>query len=51
MGDKEWAEGLAKGTYHNRGTKKRRVAGKREQHHGKTPRVGIHKRRMAARRK
>jgi hypothetical protein len=44
MSEKTWAVGLAKGAYKNPGSK--RVKRKS----GKTPRVGIHARRMARRR-
>lgn len=47
MGEKEWADGVAKGAYKDRGTQQGRKRGK----HGKTPRVGIRKKRMLARRK
>lgn len=44
----DWSEGLRTGAYHNRGTQKRKVRGKRPMV-GKL-RVGIRKRRMAHRR-
>jgi hypothetical protein len=45
MGEKEWSAGLSSGAYKNKGTKK-----KVKHRSGKTPRVGIHARRMAKRR-
>ena len=45
MGEKEWAAGLASGAYHNKGADK----WKPKRRSGKTPRVGIRKRRMERR--
>lgn len=41
-----WADGLASGAYKNRGKQR-----KPRQRSGRTPRIGIRKRRMARRRK
>lgn len=45
MSEKSWADGLAKGAYKNAGSN-----GHEKHRSGRTPRVGIRKRRMARRR-